>query len=61
MVWTDGGRYLEGQTANPHQNGATLAASRVVMVSLNYRVGAEGFAHITGARTTADSSTRSPP
>ncbi|WP_241474354.1 carboxylesterase/lipase family protein [Mycolicibacterium neoaurum] len=49
MVWIHGGRYLEGHTANPHQNGAALAAAGVIVVSLNYRVGAEGFAHITGA------------
>ncbi len=49
MVWIHGGRYLEGYSANPHQNGATLAACGVVVVSLNYRVGAEGFARIAGA------------
>lgn len=49
MVWIHGGRYLEGQTANPHHNGATLAAAGVVVVSVNYRVGVEGFAHIAGA------------
>ena len=49
MVWIHGGRYLEGRSANPHQNGATLAASGVVVVSVNYRVGVEGFAHIADA------------
>ncbi|KRD06992.1 hypothetical protein ASE48_13765 [Mycobacterium sp. Root265] len=49
MVWIHGGRYLEGHSANPHHNGATLAASGVVVLSLNYRVGAEGFARIAGA------------
>jgi len=49
MVWIHGGRYLEGQSANPHQNGSTLAAEGVVVVSVNYRLGVEGFAHIAGA------------
>ncbi|MET9026450.1 carboxylesterase family protein [Nocardia sp. NPDC004168] len=49
MVWIHGGRYLEGAASNPHQDGATLAACGVVMVSMNYRVGVEGFAHIAGA------------
>lgn len=49
MVWIHGGRYVEGTSSNPHQDGATLAAAGVVMVSMNYRVGVEGFAQITGA------------
>jgi para-nitrobenzyl esterase len=49
MVWIHGGKYLEGDAGNPHQNGATLAGTGVVMVSMNYRLGAEGFAHIAGA------------
>lgn len=49
MVWIHGGRYLEGTSSNPHQDGALLAGSGAVVVSLNYRVGVEGFAHITGA------------
>jgi para-nitrobenzyl esterase len=49
MVWIHGGKYLEGNSASPHQDGATLARSGVVMVSMNYRVGVEVFAHIAGA------------
>ncbi len=49
MVWIQGGTYLENNCANPHQNGATLARAGVVLVSMNYRVGVDGFAHITGA------------
>jgi para-nitrobenzyl esterase len=49
MVWIHGGKYLEGTSASPHHDGAALAASGVVMVSINYRVGVEGFAHIVGA------------
>jgi len=49
MVWIHGGRYIEGHSANAHQDGAALAAAGVVLVSLNYRVGVEGFARISGA------------
>lgn len=49
MVWIHGGRYVEGYSGNPHQDGAMLAAAGVVVVSLNYRVGVEGFAYIAGA------------
>ncbi|WP_278262271.1 carboxylesterase family protein [Nocardia sp. AG03] len=49
MVWVHGGAYLEGTTANPHCDAATLAACGVLVVSVNYRTGFEGFAHIEGA------------
>lgn len=49
MVWIHGGRYLEGTSGNPHHDGETLAKAGVVMVSMNYRTGVEGFAHIAGA------------
>ncbi|MFD0366293.1 carboxylesterase family protein [Nocardia sp. GCM10030253] len=49
MVWIHGGKYLEGTSSNPHHDGATLAGAGVVTVSMNYRTGAEGFAHIAGA------------
>jgi para-nitrobenzyl esterase len=48
MVWIHGGKYLVGDAGNPHENGAILASSGVVVVSMNYRVSVEGFAHITG-------------
>lgn len=49
MVWIHGGTYLEGTSGNPHHDGATLASTGVVVVSMNYRTGFEGFAHIAGA------------
>ncbi|MEU1523941.1 carboxylesterase family protein [Nocardia rhamnosiphila] len=49
MVWIHGGAYQEGTSANPHTDGTVLAGSGMVVVSLNYRVGVEGFAHIIGA------------
>ncbi|WP_049566418.1 carboxylesterase/lipase family protein [Streptomyces sp. SBT349] len=48
IVWISGGAYLQCSTANPYHDGRILAASGVVVVSMNYRVGAEGWAHIPG-------------
>ncbi|MFE3758134.1 carboxylesterase/lipase family protein [Nocardia tengchongensis] len=49
MVWIQGGTYLENHTRNPHYDAALLAGTGVVVVSMNYRVGADGFARIDGA------------
>ncbi|HEY1485058.1 MAG TPA: carboxylesterase family protein [Micromonosporaceae bacterium] len=49
MAWIHGGAYRTGSSDNPHYDCATLAAAGAVVVSMNYRVGAEGFAHIAGA------------
>ncbi|AYF76976.1 carboxylesterase/lipase family protein [Nocardia yunnanensis] len=49
MVWIQGGTYLENHTHNPHYDAALLAETGVVVVSISYRVGADGFARIEGA------------
>jgi para-nitrobenzyl esterase len=49
MVWIHGGAYLHGSSANPHHDGTALAAEGAVVISLNYRMGVEGFAHLPGA------------
>jgi para-nitrobenzyl esterase len=49
VVWISGGTYLNCNTANPHLAGATLAGAGAVVVSANYRTGAEGFARLDGA------------
>jgi para-nitrobenzyl esterase len=49
MVWIHGGAYLHGSSANPHHDGTPFALGGVVVVSLNYRMGVEGFAHLAGA------------
>lgn len=49
LVSIHGGAYLHGTSANPHLDGATLARTGAVVVSMNYRMGVEGFAHVTGA------------
>jgi para-nitrobenzyl esterase len=43
MVWLYGGAYNEGGGNAPFSEGDNLAAKGVVMVTLNYRVGAFGF------------------
>ncbi|MEO5707925.1 MAG: carboxylesterase family protein [Alteraurantiacibacter sp.] len=43
MVWLYGGAYNEGGGSAPFSQGDQLAAKGVVMVTLNYRVGALGF------------------
>ena len=43
MVWIHGGAFLYGSAANPEYHGAAFARDGVVFVSLNYRLGAEGF------------------
>jgi para-nitrobenzyl esterase len=48
MVWIHGGAYVEGGSSNPHCDARQLAAGGVVVVTVNYRVGVEGFAHIDG-------------
>ena len=49
MVWIYGGAYAIGTSSLPEYDGARLARDGVVVVSANYRVGMEGFAHIEGA------------
>jgi para-nitrobenzyl esterase len=43
MVWIYGGAYTEGAGSSPYNQGDTLAAKGVVVVSFNYRLGALGF------------------
>lgn len=47
MVWIHGGAFLTGTAATPWYNGAPFARrGDVVVVSLNYRLGALGFLHL---------------
>lgn len=49
MVWIQGGGYEIGMSGLPEYDGARLAGEgRVVVVTFNYRVGAEGFAQLDG-------------
>ncbi len=50
MVWIHGGAYTIGMSSLPEYDGTRLAREGgVVVVTFNYRVGAEGFAQIEGA------------
>jgi carboxylesterase type B len=43
MVWIYGGAFLHGSASRPEYSGHKLAARDVIVVSINYRVGALGF------------------
>ncbi len=49
MVWIQGGAWKHGTARMPHYDGAALARSGAVVVTLDYRVGFEGFGHLPGA------------
>jgi para-nitrobenzyl esterase len=50
MVWVYGGGYTIGASSRAEYDGARLARDGgVVVVTFNYRVGAEGFARLAGA------------
>lgn len=46
MVWIHGGAFISGAGLTPFYDGANLAGRDVVVVSLNYRLGALGFLHL---------------
>ncbi len=50
MVWVYGGAYKLGHAGSPGYDAQRIARDGdLVVVTLNYRVGVEGFAHIDGA------------
>ena len=50
LVWIHGGAYVIGTSSLPEYDGGRLAGDGgVVVVTLNYRLGVEGFAQIDGA------------
>jgi para-nitrobenzyl esterase len=48
MVWIYGGAYRTGSSSLPGYDGTPLARQNVVLVTFNYRVGVEGYAHLPG-------------
>ena len=49
MVWIHGGALERGTAALPGYDGATFARDGIVYVSVNYRLGSEGFSVLEGA------------
>jgi carboxylesterase type B len=49
MVWIHGGAFRNGSGAVPIYDGTHFARDGVVCVTLNYRLGVEGFANLPGA------------
>jgi para-nitrobenzyl esterase len=48
MVWIHGGAFSNGNSAVPSYDGHAFARDGVVLVSLNYRLGVDGFALLPG-------------
>ena len=49
MVWIHGGAFANGNSAIPLYDGHAFARDGVVLVSINYRLGIDGFALLPGA------------
>lgn len=49
LVWVHGGGYTAGCNASPWYSGTSFARDGIVVVNVNYRLGAEGFLDIAGA------------
>ena len=49
LVWIHGGGFTGGCSASPWYRGGPFARDGVVLVSINYRLGAEGFLEVPGA------------
>jgi len=49
MVWIHGGAFSHGNAAVPMYDGHAFARDGVVLVSVNYRLGVDGFALLPGA------------
>ncbi|MFI9114010.1 carboxylesterase/lipase family protein [Streptomyces venezuelae] len=52
LVWIHGGAYTFGSSAQPDFDGTALARAGLVVVTLNYRIGFEGFGHVPDGRGT---------
>lgn len=49
LVWIHGGGYVAGSPASPWYDGAAFNRDGVVVVSIGYRLGIEGFLHLDDA------------
>ncbi|MEU3606874.1 carboxylesterase family protein [Streptomyces sp. NPDC035033] len=53
LVWLHGGAYTFGSSAQPDFDGTALARAGLVVVTLNHRLGFEGFGHVPDGSGTA--------
>lgn len=53
MVWVHGGGFFRGAASEPLYDGAALARRGVVLVSVQYRLGIDGFLHFDGEEQAA--------
>jgi len=49
MVWLPGGAFIRGDATEAGYDGTSFAQHDVIMVTVNYRVGVDGFMHLEGA------------
>ncbi|MFY9934311.1 MAG: carboxylesterase family protein [Streptosporangiaceae bacterium] len=49
LVWIHGGSFLNGSNSLPEYDGTAFAQDGVVCVTINYRLGAEGFLQLPDA------------
>ena len=49
MVWIHGGAFSNGNSAIPEYDGHAFARDGVVLVSVNYRLGVDGFGYLPDA------------
>ncbi|MCU1645098.1 MAG: carboxylesterase [Nocardia sp.] len=49
LVWIHGGGFVAGSAASPWYDGAAFNRDGVIVVSVGYRLGIEGFMHVEGA------------
>lgn len=49
MVWLPGGAFIREDASEGGYNGTSFAKNGVVIVTVNYRVGVDGFMHLKGA------------
>ena len=54
MVWIHGGAFANGNSAVPMYDGQAFARDGVVFVSVNYRLGVDGFAYLPDAPAPAN-------
>ena len=49
LVWIHGGAFVNGSGSLPEYDGTAFARDGVICITLNYRLGAEGFLHLPDA------------